>query len=519
MMAIHTLIYIAFGVALIPFPFDYDQAEGYELNNAVLIAQGGCPYCNNDTFPFYGSGYPPVFHIMMAPFVALFGPQFWYGRLIIFIATFITAFAISWAVHRETQHKHIAIIAGLAFLASNYIYHIGPLLRQHLLMVMFETVAVVIIANAFDVSNKAQRRKLFIGFVLLLLAGYTKQLAYATCIAVAGWVFLRNPRTAIQYSLGIIVAAGIIFVALMLATDGYWYTNIITANQNPYETPQFIGLMLQFLRLHWWLLVPAIVMFVYEFYFDRLSLYSAWFIVSFVATVGSGKWGAGDSYYATVLASMCILTGIFVGRSLMNGWQLTNTNYISRRLQLNIPHFQQILAFSGLILLAGYSLTVFKLPTSGPIFEPISLALNISPLQSWKYPLYDPAGWKVGYAITGHFPSQQDYENGWKIIERVNQTEGLLMSEDAGFSFQSGREVITNGVQLKNLWENDAYDPAELIQYIENHEFGLIILRADLFPSPVLIAIKTYYELDEVIPMNGFDYQLWQPIESPPASD
>lgn len=518
MMIVHTVIYVAFGVALIPFPFDYDQAEGYELNNAVLIAEGGCPYCNNDVFPFYGSGYPPVFHIIMAPFVKIFGPQYWYGRLIIFIGTFITAFAIAWAVHRETKHKLIAVIAGLALLASNYIYHIGPLLRQHLLMVMFETLAVVIVANAFDVAKKQQRQKLFIGFLLLLLAGYTKQLAYATCIAVAGWVFLRNPRTAIQYSIGLIFAAGLAFVILMLATDREFYTNIIAANQNPYITEQFTGLMLQFLRLHWWLLVPAIIMFIYEFYFDRLSIYSIWFVISFVATAGSGKWGAGDSYFATVLVSMCILSGIFVGRSLTQGWSLPNKNYIARLINFPIPHFQHILGFLGLILFIGYSTTVVKLPTSGPIFEPIAQTLNISPLPSWKYPLYDPAGWTVGYAITGHFPSPEDYENGWKIIEEVNKTDGLLMSEDAGFSFQSGREVITNGVQLKNLWENDEHDPAELIEYIENHEFGLIILRADLFPPPVLIAIKTNYELDKTIPMNGFAYQLWRPIENPSVS-
>jgi len=514
-MIVHTLIYIAFGVALIPFPFDYDQAEGYELNNAVLLAEGGCPYCDNDVFPFYGSGYPPVFHILMLPFVKLFGPQFWYGRLIIFTATFITAFAIGWAVRRETQSTLISIIAGLAFLSSNYIYHIGPLLRQHLLMVMFETLAIVIVANAFDGTYRQKRTKLLLGFALLLLAGYTKQLAYATCLAVAGWVFLRNPRTAIQYSIGLVISAGLIFGVLMITTNGYWFTNIIVANQNPYITEQFIGLMLQFLRLHWWLLVPAILMFVYEFYFDRLSVYSIWFAVSFVATAGSGKWGAGDSYYATVLVSMCILSGIFLGRSLNCQWSLPAKNYISRIFSFRIPHFQQILTIFGLILFTGYGLTVFKMPTSGPIFEPIANALNIRPLPSWRYPLYDSAGWTVGYAVTGHLPSRADYENGWKIIEEINKVDGLLMSEDAGFSFNSGRQVITNGVQLKNLWENDEYDPTELISYIEDHTFGLIILRADLFPTPVLIAIKSNYEMDKTIPMNGFEYQLWRPIENP----
>lgn len=83
MMTIHVIIYISFGVALIPFPFDYDQAEGFELNNAILLADGECPYCDNDVYPFYASGYAPFFHVLMVPFVWLFGAGFWYGRLII----------------------------------------------------------------------------------------------------------------------------------------------------------------------------------------------------------------------------------------------------------------------------------------------------------------------------------------------------------------------------------------------------------------------------------------------------
>jgi 4-amino-4-deoxy-L-arabinose transferase-like glycosyltransferase len=235
LMTAHVLIYAAFGTALIPFPFDYDQAEGFELNNAILLAKGGCPYCDNNVFPFYASGYTPFFHILLVPFVWLFGAQFWYGRLLIFLATFVTAGAIAWAVRRATRHTAIALLAGMAFLASNYIYHIGPLLRQHLLMVMLETLAVVIIAPAFDTPPREKRRRLMIAFTLLLLAGYTKQLAVYTAAAIAIWTFLRNPRTAIVYTFVTALAAGVIFAGWMLATDGQWWVNIITSNLNPYS--------------------------------------------------------------------------------------------------------------------------------------------------------------------------------------------------------------------------------------------------------------------------------------------
>lgn len=512
LMIVHTLIYISFGIALIPFPFDYDQAEGYELNNAVLMASGGCPYCDNNVFPFYGSGYPPLFHILMIPFVHLFGAQFWYGRLIIFLSTFITAGAIAWAVYRSDNHKIVAIIAGLAFLSSNYIYHIGPLLRQHLLMVMFETLAVVTIANAFDVDKTARNRRLFAGFLFLLLAGYTKQLAISTCAAVALWVFLRNPRSAIKYSLGLAISAGFIFAILQVATEAYWWKNIITSNQNEYLMDQFVGLLRQFLKLHWMLIVLAALVIVYELYFSRLSIYTIWFIASFANTSLSGKWGAGDSYFDTLIAATCILSGIFLARSLNRTWHVSQTNYLYPIFQrFKNPYLARGTTILSLALFLLYAITVFKMPTSEQPFSQIARTFNIEPLPSWRYPLYDPAGWTVGYAVTGHLPSASDYENGWRIVEIAKNTEGLVMSEDAGFSFQSGREVITNGVQLKNLWENNLYDPSELISYIEDHQFGLIILRAHLFPPPILIAIGQNYDIDEVINMNGFDYELWKP--------
>jgi hypothetical protein len=130
--------------------------------------------------------------------------------------------------------------------------------------------------------------------------------------------------------------------------------------------------------------------------------------------------------------------------------------------------------------------------------------------------LYDAAGWTIGYAVTGHLPSQTDVDNGWKIVRRIEAAPKPVISEDAGFSIQAGREVITNPVQLKNLYEQGRYDPTRLIAMLENHEFGLIILRAGFYPPPVLETIYDAYGVTEVIPMNGFNYELWEPSPSWP---
>src|SRR5687768_8963751 len=136
----HLTIYIYYSFDLFRFPYDYDQGEGFELEAVMRLSEGRSPYTNNDEYPYFSDLYPLGYHLVLVPFAWIFGAQLWYGRLIAFLGTLVTAGAIGWAVHREGWQRWIALLMGLAFLASNYIYHIGPLFRQHYFMVMLEVV-------------------------------------------------------------------------------------------------------------------------------------------------------------------------------------------------------------------------------------------------------------------------------------------------------------------------------------------------------------------------------------------
>ncbi|HLA45175.1 MAG TPA: hypothetical protein VJZ27_17140 [Aggregatilineales bacterium] len=515
MMLGHFFIYAYYSFSLMRFPFDYDQGEGFELVDTVYLSEGKSPYRDNETFPFYASNYPPVYHVVLIPFVWIFGADYWYGRLVAFIGTLVTAGAIGYAIYRAEKRRDIALLMGLAFLASNYIYHIGPLFRQHYFMVMFEVLAVVVLANLYDVAEERRSRRLWIGLFVLLLAGYTKQLAAITCAAVFLWLFIRNPRRAVLSGIGFASVAGVVFVILNMLTDGQWWINVVAANVNQYIVSQFTGLLRQFVRLHWTILFMAGLMAVYELYFTRLSLYTVWFVVTFVSTIGSGKWGAGDSYFATTLAAACILSGIFIARTLNRTWTFAD-NYISRGFQgilkpVKAQRIFQAGGIIGLLLMMVYGIMVVKLPTSGAIFEPVSETLGIAPKPGHRYPLYDAAGWTPGYATIGHLPTQQDIDNGWVIVDRIRASEKPVMSEEAGFSLQAGREVISNPTQLKNLYDNGDFDAASLVEMIENQGFGMVIFRARFYPEPVLAAVDNAYFPKEVIPMNGFNYELWYP--------
>ncbi|MAU10865.1 MAG: hypothetical protein CL607_13665 [Anaerolineaceae bacterium] len=511
------VVYIAYALNLFQFPFDYDQGEGFELVDTILFSQLKWPYQNTDVYPFYSSNYPPLFHILPAPLVAIFGPQYWTGRLLSFISTIVTAVLIAYAVYRDGKRPWIALLSGLAYLASNMIYHNGPLFRQHLTMVLFETAAVLILVRAVP---RRQIGQIALGFFLLILAGYTKQLAAVTALAVLAWLFLRNPIRAILWGLAFATAGASIFVGLNIATNGEWWRQAILANINQFDPLQAFGLVKLWLRLHFALIVPAMLFAVYELFVGRLSLYSVWLVgATVLGALGAGTWGAGDSYYATSIVAMCITAGIGMS-ALFNSTAVLPQSFYARQFGGVIRPLWKAAQGSAIVVVPVifviYGISTLKMPTIGPGFETIASALNIEPNVRGRH--FDSATYDVvGYANIGHFTTQEDITTGQQIVALIEAADGLVISEDAGFVLAAGRPVITNPTQLRNLSLNNSddrpiWDGTALVDMVESQEVALIILRASFFPTPFLEAVLERYKPQEAIVMNGFTYQFWRPI-------
>jgi hypothetical protein len=510
------VVLLAYANNLIHFPYDYDQGEGFELVDTIMFSQFRWPYQNTDSYPFYSSNYPPLFHIIAAPFVWIFGNAYWYGRLFGTLATLITAFTIYYAIYREGQHRWIAILCTLAFLSSNTIYHIAPLFRQHMMMVMFETIAVVILARAFP---KQQNRLIALGLFLIILAGYTKQLAAITAVAVLAWMILRNPRRGILWSIVFLLVGGLIFLWMNFATNGEWWRQAILANVNELNPFQIFGLTLLWLRLHFFLIAPALLFTLYELYFERISLYTAWFIVAtLLGAIGSGTWGGGDSYLATGIAAMCILSGIFLSRILSQDGSIPEKNPY-KNIAFVFMWLKPLAMYLIPLLFIGYGISTFKMPTDGAFFGTIANLLSIQTNVMGRH--FDNASYDVqGYANIGHFVTEADHAAAQEIVNLYAESDLPILSEEAGFSLAAGEDVITNPTQLRNLWfaemrqGDELWNGDELIAMIENQQFAYIILRAQFYPVPVLEAMGQYYEIERTIAMNGFEYLILPPLEA-----
>ena len=497
------LVYILFAANLARFPYDYDQGEGFEVHDTVLFSRGELPYRDTETYPFYASNYPPLFHVMAAPFVWFFGPAYWYGRLLGFLGSAVCAAAIAYAVYRDgARNRWIAALSGLAFLSSNFVYHIGPLFRQHTMMVTFETLAVVALARAFPRRDK---RGIALGLLLLLCAGYTKQLAAITALAVIVWMVIRQPARAWRWSLGFALVGAAVFLWLNIASGGQWWIQAILANVNVFIFEQALGLFNLWFKLHGFLLIPAALFFVYELYVERLSPYSIWFVAAaLLGGIASGTWGAGDSYFVTSIAAICILSGISFSRALggalrlPSGLRFLPTSRLAPLVMVAIP-----------LLYLGYARATLKMPTDGA-FNRFAAVLGVE--GNVRENFYDSATFAVGgYAQIGYFLNAEDWAAGAEIVRLIRASDKPVLSEEAGFAMAAGRDVVTNPTQLRNLDRAGLFKGEQLLAMIERQEFGLVILRAQFYPPATLAAIYRHYEHTQTIHMNGFDYSILHP--------
>jgi 4-amino-4-deoxy-L-arabinose transferase-like glycosyltransferase len=519
----YLIVYVIYAVELFRFPFDYDQGEGFELMDTVYFSRGEWPYRDNDTYPFYSSNYPPLFHVVIVPLVWLFGPQYWTGRLVSFLGTLVTAGAIGYAVRRGgarsagDRRPWLAVISGLAFLASNYVYHVGPLFRQHMFMVMFETLAVVLVAVTIEREERDGRHynKSLLGVMALLLAaGYTKQLAYATVIAVFIFLFLRSPKRAVKWAVPFAAVTGLIFLGIDIATQGEWMLNTITANLNPFVPGQAEGLFRQWFRLHTLIIVVAALHALYQLYATRLSVYAIWFVVATVNSITAGKWGAGESYFATAIAAACILSGLafhdLLDTSASRAWKTPRRAWWAAVL---LP------TLIGLLYLWQAN-RLFHMPTHTPALAAIATALGrptevmIAPQTSCsavRPPEAIPYIDSAGISLLGRPPNAADTAAGKQIAALIAQGETAAFSEDAGFNLFIGRDVVSNPTQLLNLYNNNAVDLTEMIEMLDNQVFDTVVLRAQFYPGPVLDVIGQRYETTDLVQMNGFVYCIMRP--------
>jgi hypothetical protein len=164
--------------------------------------------------------------------------------------------------------------------------------------------------------------------------------------------------------------------------------------------------------------------------------------------------------------------------------------------------------------------SMFHMPTHTPTLRAIAAALGkptevqIAPQTSCSAPRSPetiPYVDAAGVSLLGRPPNEADTAAGVEIAEWIARGETAAFSEEAGFNFYAGRDVVTNPTQLLNLYQNNAVDLTEMLAMLDNQAFDTVVLRAQFYPPPVLDRLGQRYETVELVQMNGFVYCIMQP--------
>ncbi|MFN2282781.1 MAG: hypothetical protein ACK2UQ_00040 [Anaerolineae bacterium] len=239
--AVVLIIYAIHAILALLYPYPLDYGEAPLVDQAMRLAKGSAIYrATLDTPPYTITNYPPLYVLAMTPFIWIFGPNFWAGRLISIVSALAAAYFLGGIVAAQscgaqagkTQDRFAARLTALLFLAFPYVVGWAKLARIDLLALALSTAALYVIAR-WPLDNRA-----LVGTAVLLTAAiYTRQsYGLATPLAAFVWVWARRGWRAAFALAGMVGAVGLaLFLILNLATGGGFFFNIVTANVNPFN--------------------------------------------------------------------------------------------------------------------------------------------------------------------------------------------------------------------------------------------------------------------------------------------
>ncbi|MBA3951810.1 MAG: glycosyltransferase family 39 protein, partial [Rubrobacter sp.] len=304
------MLFLRHGWDALAFPFPLNYGEGPLLDQAVRLANFEGIYSSDlARAPYTISNYPPFYLLVQAPFVWLFGPELWYGRLISLASVAATALFVALTLFTLTRDRIAAMAAGLTFPAIPYVLRWSSLGRVDLLGLALSW------AGLFAVVRWPGRRRAIVAAALLFVAAVLTRQTYVLAAPLTAfvWLLVQGQRRRALELAGLSCGLGLVsFAALNVATDGGFFLNTVTANINDFrwERVSFnalgAGLACPLLLLGglafawraprdraWWLVVPYLA----------LSVPSALLV---------GKVGSDVNYLLELSAALCLATGALI---------------------------------------------------------------------------------------------------------------------------------------------------------------------------------------------------------------
>ncbi len=209
------------------FPISY--GEGPILDQIVRLLNHESIYRPFDGLPPYViSNYPPLFHIVCLPLVALLGPQFWISRFVAFISICTAGLLLGFITYELSRSRKAAFLTSIIFFCSPFCLMWGSYGRVDTLALTLSLAAILVTIRRSDITG------IIFSSLLLSLAVYTRHTFFlAAPMSVIGWHFSKGDRKSAMITLVLFLAITVGgFCLLNALTSGGFFFHIINSNAN-----------------------------------------------------------------------------------------------------------------------------------------------------------------------------------------------------------------------------------------------------------------------------------------------
>lgn len=477
------------------YPYSIDYGEGPLLDQTLRLASFENIYSNSlDKPPFTISNYPPLFPLIQVPLAWIFGPAFWYGRLLNLICVLMAALFITLTLHRLTRDWLGAIIAGLLLVAAPYVQHWAKFNRVDMLALAFSWAGIYFIVRSIGtasphlsdqsatikptaaalVKRQLNNRVFILGSVLIVAAIFTRQTyALAPPAAVFFWLVFCSAaswkeRLINAFLFGAVVfgLSLLLFLILNIATAGGFYLNIVVANVNSFkwQTVQHYGE--EIADKLWPLLVLAGLFVILGWIGKSRGVRHTWALVLpyvLASTAGSvtiGKDGSNVNYLLELSAALCLAAGAVLAWT--NQWQ--------RR--------------------------------------PVRLVLRVGIIGVLVYQCVTLQDWNQHLSVS-YLKDQMLYRlNTERMVQMIKDAPGIVLADEyMGLVPLAGKRLYIQPFEFKAMSDANVWDQTPFLQDIASRKFDMILWFSShewksiegRWTAAQRSAINQYYTEDQLI--------------------
>lgn len=297
-------------IMAISFPFPLEYGEGLVLDQIIHLASRVNIYRNTiATPPYTVTNSPPLYMLIQVPFDWIFGPAFWYGRIISVISLVFIAIFLSLTLYNLTKDWMASAISGLLLFSIPYFWNWSVLDRADSLALALSWAGLYTAIRWPD-----RQRRLIISMILFTAAIFTQPTnALVAPITAMVWLLISHHT---RQSMVLFAGTGGFCLALYLIinilTKGGFYLNLITYNPNIWNFQEVTG---RFIETSFNSLVLGLIA-VFFLVAEQVGTRSqAWpfvltyFIIAGVITFLIGKAGPNDGYMFELSIALCLTTG------------------------------------------------------------------------------------------------------------------------------------------------------------------------------------------------------------------